>query len=172
MKRFKPEISSGSMADIAFLLLIFFLVATTIDQDKGLLRKLPANIEAEDVSIHKRNIVFVWLNSNNQLMVNDVITPVSELKNQIKQMVQNKSHHISWPMSPQNAIISMKTDDGTNYNTYVQVQNEIAKAYREMRNELALELYHKPIEQISAKAELQAIKKALPMNVSEVNSED
>lgn len=168
MKRFKPEISSGSMADIAFLLLIFFLVATTIEQDKGLLRKLPNNQEAETVDIPKRNVLFVLLNANNVLMVNDVVIPANELKDVIKQLVLNNESKSNWPISPSRTIISLNSDKGANYNTYIKVQNEIAKAYREMRNERSLSKYGKAYEDLNDLSRIKEIKSELPMKVSEV----
>ncbi|MFY0672385.1 MAG: biopolymer transporter ExbD [Bacteroidia bacterium] len=168
MKRFKPEISSGSMADIAFLLLIFFLVATTIEQDKGLLRKLPNNQESERVDVPKRNVLFVLLNSNNVLMVNDVVVPANELKDIIKQVVLNQGSNKNWPIAPNLAIISLNSDEGANYNTYIQVQNEIAKAYREMRNERSLDKYGKAYEELKDQSKINEIKSELPMKVSEV----
>ncbi|MGB0429408.1 MAG: ExbD/TolR family protein [Bacteroidia bacterium] len=170
MKRFKPEISSGSMADIAFLLLIFFLVATTIEQDKGLLRKLPSVQEPKEFKIQKRNIIYILLNSNNRLMLNDVATPITDLHSQVQILLLNKSKSNLLPVSPRKAVISIKTDKGTNYNTYVQVQNQIAKAYRQMRNQKSMQLYGKSFDQLNSNIKIKFIKNAVPMNISEVET--
>ena len=133
-----PEINAGSMADIAFLLLIFFLVTTTMDQDTGIARKLPPIAEEEQETppeIKAKNIYVVLINSNNQLLVEGEWTEISQLKDGAKKFIDNNGVDPASSDNPQKAIISLQNDRGTEYMTYIRVQNELAAAYNELRNE-------------------------------------
>ena len=166
-----PEINSGSMADIAFLLLIFFLVATTIDQDKGIMRKLPPLPEEDqppiEVKANMRNVLFVWLNSNDDLLVKGEPAKIEELRDICKAFVDNRGRRADYSDSPDEAIISLKNDVGTSYNMYIQVQNEIAAAYRELRDEFAIKMYGKKFEELEKEDQVKRVKKEYPMRVSE-----
>jgi biopolymer transport protein ExbD len=166
-----PEINSGSMADIAFLLLIFFLVATTIDQDKGILRKLPPmpdeNQEPIEVKANMRNVLFVWVNQNDDLLVKNEPADISELRSIVKAFVDNNGRNPKYSDSPQDAIVSLKNDIGTTYDMYIQVQNEIAAAYRELRDGLSMKLYGKNFGDLEDKDQIGKVKAAYPMKVSE-----
>lgn len=170
-KRKIPEINSGSMADIAFLLLIFFLVATTIDQDKGILRKLPPmpdeNQPPIEVRANMRNVLFVWVNQNDDLLVKGQPAKIEDLRSTVKAFVDNKGANPNYSDSPQDAIVSLKNDIGTSYNMYIQVQNEVAAAYRELRDALSMKLYGKKFDQLEDKKQLSKIKDEYPMRVSE-----
>lgn len=166
-----PEINSGSMADIAFLLLIFFLVATTIDSDKGIMRKLPPmpdeNQPPIDVKANMRNVLFVLVNSNDQLLVDEKVATIGELRDIVKAFVDNNGRNPDYSDSPQEAIVSLKNDIGTSYNMYIQVQNEIAAAYRELRDDLSMQLYQKKFDELEEIEQRDRVKKAFPMRVSE-----
>ena len=155
-KRSAPEVNAGSMADIAFLLLIFFLVTTTIETDSGISRKLPP-WQPEDVEppvIKQRNIFTVLVNSNNQLLVEEEEMELSELREAAVAFLDNgagtgdeacsfcqgpKDPNSS--VNPQKAIISLQNNRGTEYGTYIAVQNELVAAYNELRDREAQRMY-------------------------------
>ena len=150
-KRSAPEVNAGSMADIAFLLLIFFLVTTTMEKDSGISRKLPPIEESEDdVIIKQKNIFTVLLNGKDQLLVEDEIMEVKDLKAAAVEFLDNGGdgtcnycRGIKNPSSsdnPDKAIISLKNDRETSYKTYISVQNELVGAYNVLRNRRALEI--------------------------------
>ncbi|MGS2740754.1 ExbD/TolR family protein [Sinomicrobium sp. M5D2P17] len=152
-----PEVNAGSMADIAFLLLIFFLVTTTIETDSGLDRKLPPlEPPDEDVIIKERNLLQVIINKSDQLMVNDEVTDLKDLRKVAEDFIDNGGglndngescdycQGAKDPKSsvhPEKAIISLQNDRETKYSTYIAVQNELVAAYNELRNREAQRLY-------------------------------
>ena len=150
-KRAAPEVNAGSMADIAFLLLIFFLVTTTIEKDSGINRKLPPMEESdEDVIIKQKNIFTVLLNKNDQLLVEDEVMEVKNLRAAAVEFLDNGgdgscdfcqgAKSTSSSDNPDKAIISLKNDRETSYSAYITVQNELVAAYNELRNRRALEI--------------------------------
>lgn len=136
------EIDASSMADIAFLLLIFFLVTTTIDQDKGIIHKLPAwtDIPPDDARINERDVLEILVNANNQLLVEQEYIEIEELKDLAKKHLDNRGKLPQFSISPQKAVISLKNDRGTSYSTYIQIQNELKAAYAELRDKYALQI--------------------------------
>jgi len=155
-KRSAPEVNAGSMADIAFLLLIFFLVTTTIETDSGISRKLP-QWQPEDVEppvIKQRNIFTVEVNSNNQLLVEEEEMELSELQEAAVEFLDNGAgtgdeacsfcqgdRDESSSVNPQKAIISLMNNRGTEYGTYIAVQNELVAAYNQLRDREAQRMY-------------------------------
>ena len=130
-KRMTTPVSAGSMADIAFLLLIFFLVTTTIVQDKGLLVKLP--IWTEDnipVDINERNVLSILVNAENQILIEDKPSSISEIRDQMIQFITNPNQLSTYPSSPEKAIISISNHRDTDYKTYVAVYDQIKSAYQ------------------------------------------
>ena len=161
-----PEVNAGSMADIAFLLLIFFLVTTTIETDAGLDRMLPP-IEPpeEDVIIKQKNIFQVNINRDGQLLADDELTDIKDLKAKAIAFLDNGgapsgtadycsyckgARDITSSDSPSKAIISLKNDRETKYGTYITVQNELVGAYNELRNREAQRLYKKDFTDMEA----------------------
>jgi len=147
-KRAAPEVNAGSMADIAFLLLIFFLVTTTIPKDSGLNRKLPPIEENdEDVIIKEKNIFTVQVNSKDQLLVEDEITELQNVRDLAMAFLDNNgdgscnycqgARDSKSSDNPDKAIISLKNDRETSYSMYISVQNELVAAYNELRNRRA-----------------------------------
>ena len=124
--RMKNEVNAGSMADIAFLLLIFFLVTTTIDVDKGVLVKLPpwSDEPPEDLKMTSRNIYSVLVNANNELLVRGEPSKLSDLRSDTKEFIMNPRKMDDMAEDPRKAIISLKNDRGTSYETYLEVYNE------------------------------------------------
>ena len=181
-RRNAPNVNAGSMADIAFLLLIFFLVTTTISADKGILRKLPEDCKAPPCSIdvNQRNIFEIFINRNNELMVEQEVIPLSELKDLTKEFIDNNgsrdcdycsgNHLSNLSDKPSQAVISLKHDAMTNYGMFISVQDEITKAYKELRTNYALKTYNKSPDELS-KEELKTLKEAYPFILSEVKLE-
>ena len=153
-RRELTEINAGSMADIAFLLLIFFLVTTTIETDSGLNRKLPPMEEVIDPPIIKqKNIFTVVVNKNNQLLVEEELTDISNVRSLAMDFLDNGGgtgedacdyclgkKDPSSSDNPEKAIISLKNDRETSYKVYIAVQNELVAAYNELRNREYLRL--------------------------------
>ena len=154
-KRSAPEVNAGSMADIAFLLLIFFLVTTTIETDSGLNRKLPPIEEIEDPPIIKeKNIFTVVVNKNNQLLVEEELVDISDLRALASEFLDNGGGEgedacefcqgARDPKSsdnPEKAIISLKNDRETSYKVYIAVQNELVAAYNVLRDREFMRLF-------------------------------
>jgi len=129
------EVNSGSMADIAFLLLIFFLVTTTIASDKGIPVMLPPKVETEDIKIKERNIFNILVNSSDMLLVEEELMDIKQLKKAAKKFITNRGQDPESSESPGQAVISLKTDRGTSYEQYVAVRDILQLAYNELRAE-------------------------------------
>lgn len=192
-RRNAPEINAGSMADIAFLLLIFFLVTTTMDVDTGLTRKLPPMPEEEqldpEVKVKQRNIFQVLVNANNDLLVEGDVMDVSDLREAAKEFIigdpsfsdeempegKLETLPILGEVMVSKQIVSLQNDRGTDYGMYITVQNELVAAYNEVRNEFALRKFGQTLDKLerdaetSKKAELQAdaVKDFYPQRISE-----
>ena len=129
--RLSNEVNAGSMADIAFLLLIFFLVTTTIEEDKGVLVRLPPWSEEEPdiLKFNKRNVYSILVNANNDLLVRGEPKQVEDLRDDIKEFIMNPTNREDFAESSDEAIVSFKNDRGTKYETYIEIYNEIQAAY-------------------------------------------
>jgi len=167
--RMKNEINAGSMADIAFLLLIFFLVTTTIVEDKGITVKLPPWSEEEpDIQkLKERNVYSVLVNANNQLLVRGEQMRITDLRENAKEFIANPRKRPDLSEKPTMAIISLKNDRGTEYDTYLQVYNELKGAYNELWDELARRKFGVPYSDDLPLAQRKAIKDEIPMVLSE-----
>ncbi|TBN03238.1 biopolymer transporter ExbD [Hyunsoonleella flava] len=149
-KRSAPEVNAGSMADIAFLLLIFFLVTTTIEKDSGINRKLPPIEETDPPIIKQKNIFTVLINKHDQLLVEDEPMEIKDLRKAAVEFLDNNgdgtcdfckgARDPKSSDNPDKAIISLKNDRQTSYGAYISVQNELVAAYNELRNRRALEV--------------------------------
>ena len=166
--RLKQEVNAGSMADIAFLLLIFFLVTTTIDVDKGVLVKLPpwSDEPPPELKLNSRNVYSVLVNANNELLVRGEPKQLSNLREDTKIFIMNPRRLENMAEDPTKAIISLKNDRGTNYKTYLEVYNELKAAYNELREEEAQKRHGKSFEFLSG-AEQKAIRAKIPLVISE-----
>ena len=179
-----PEFNAAPMADIAFLLLIFFLVATTMNVDTGLTRKLPPLPEdqeqqQDDKKIKERNIFEVLINSSDRLLVEGEPMRISNLRESAKEFIKNPENKDNLPEMtekefpelgvitvPENHIISLQNDRGTSYEMYLHVQNELVAAYNEVRNEVARRKFGKKYEDLKSERK-KAIQKAYPQVISE-----
>jgi len=168
-RRTLPEINAGSMADIAFLLLIFFLVTTTMDVDTGLVRKLPAMPEEEildEPQIQARNIYVVLVNAKDQLLVEEELMDVSQLREGAKAFLDNWGKSDVLSDNPQKAIISLQNDRGTSYEMYIKVQNELSAAYRELRDREAQKKFGAYYAELEGENKKE-IRKMYPAKISE-----
>ena len=181
-RRGTPEVNASSMADIAFLLLVFFLVTTTMDVDSGLSRKLPPpiedNEEKKDIDIKERNVYVVLLNMNNALLVEGREMKIENLKEGAKEFIENPLNNENLPEKKNKdidffgnypvskGVISLQNDRGTSYKLYLQVQNELIAAYNELRNEKAMQKWGKKFDDLKKKQK-KAIKKIYPQRISE-----
>jgi|TARA_B110000261_G_scaffold80539_1_gene92595 hypothetical protein len=161
MARKSPEVNAGSMADIAFLLLIFFLVTTTIETDSGINRKLPPMEDVIDPPVIKqRNIFTVVVNKNNMILVEEKLMDLSDVRKAAVKFLDNGGglgeeacdyckgeKDRSSSDNPDKAIISLKNDRETDYKVYISVQNELVAAYNVLRNREFIALY--PNERMS-----------------------
>ncbi len=165
------EVNAGSMADIAFLLLIFFLVTTTMDQDKGLLVKLPpwSDEKVEPTKLHKNRVLSVLVNLNDQLLVRGEPADINDLRRRTKEFIMNPHKDPNMPKVPKDAIISLKNDRGTHYSKYLAVYNELKAAYNELWDEEAKKRYGKKMEDLSRDKQKE-IKKYIPLILSEAES--
>lgn len=163
------EINAGSMADIAFLLLIFFLVTTTIVEDKGITVKLPPWSE-EDPDITKlksRNVFAVLVNAQNELLVRGESMEISMLREKAKEFILNPTKREDLAERPTKALITLKNDRGTNYETYVNVYNELKAAYDELWDEMCQRKYGVNYSEDLPLAWRKSIKDEIPMVLSE-----
>jgi biopolymer transport protein ExbD len=162
-KRAAPEVNAGSMADIAFLLLIFFLVTTTIETDSGINRKLPPMEEQTDPPVIKqKNIFTVIVNKNNDLLVEDEPMELKDLRSAAIAFLDNggdrSCDYCTGAKSPESsdnpdkAIISLANDRETTYETYIAVQNELVAAYNDLRNKRAEMLFGQSFIEMEANA--------------------
>ena len=180
-KKEVPEANASSCADIAFTLLIFFLVATTMSTDTGLARMLPQiEPQTEDVPpIKERNVFQVSINYKNDLLVEgEWMTDIRQLKGRAKEFISNPTDAENLPEKQETevpffgtymvskGVISLQNDRGSEYQAYLTVQNELQAAYNELRDELAKEKFKMPFADCSPE-EQDAIKKIYPQRISE-----
>lgn len=187
MPRKTPELNSSSSADIAFLLLSYFLMTTTMDQDSGLQRRLPPipdeKQQVEDQKINRRNIIIVRINSADRLFAGNEPMDVSFLKDKIKEFLVNPNDDPNLPerapkeiegfgtYNVSKGVISLQNDRGTSYKKYIEVQNELVKAVNELRDEFAKAHFGRAY--ISLDEERQRIvRDAIPQNISEAEPKD
>ena len=183
-KRDVPGINSSSTADIAFMLLIFFLITTSMDTDRGLARRLPPPPEnkdqkQDDIIVKERNVLQVRLNKDDQLMCGQDYIDIKQLKEKAKEFIVNpyddeklpEKHRKNIPflgdcMITEKHVISVQNDVGTSYKAYIDVQNELVAAYNELRDELGKAKFGKTYAQCS-EDEQKAIRDYYPQKISE-----
>ena len=186
-KKKVPGLNQSSTADISFILLIFFLITTSMDTDMGLARRLPRppeeNQEDATMDIKSRNILYVRMNSAGQLWVKDEMESgyedLKNLRNRVKEFVKNEKNLSKYPEKhvknidilgqcfvTDKHVISVQTDRGTPYAVYFEVQNELVAAYNELRNELSKQKFGRPCD-ARGDEEKVAVRAYYPQNISE-----
>lgn len=179
------EINAASMADIAFLLLIFFLVATTMNVDAGIQRMLPpiADKEQAPAQIRERNQLSIIVNVNDQIYINNELTSIYRVTERVKEFLQNPLDDPNMPereikdipgigeFPVSKGVVSLQNTRQTSYNAYIQVQNELTRAINELRNELSMELFGRVFNELTD-TQREAITKAIPTSISEADIVD
>ena len=182
-KRKVPAMNATSSADIAFMLLIFFLITTSMDTDKGLARRLPPPVpkdqkKNEQVDVNKRNLVVVLINSSNQILFNGEPTDIKQLKDKVKEFIDNPYNDANKPekveedveffgkvMTAKKHVISLQ-NDRTEYQAYISVQNELAKAYNELRDVVSRKKFGKAFADLDEEQQ-KAVQQIYPQKISE-----
>ncbi len=186
-KRAAPEINAGSMADIAFLLLIFFLVTTTMNVDTGITRILPPPVKNknENVDVKERNVLKILINNHDLMLVNGKPTSVDNLTQRVVDFMSLHPNDKSYPevqakyipelgkkVLMSKGIVSLKNDRGTSYRMYIQVQDAIAKAFNILKDQEALKYYGVKYDQLVDQNKIKTINKLVPIRVSEAEPEN
>ena len=181
-----PEVRADSQADIAFLLLIFFLVATTMNSDKGLSRVLPPlppeDVKVEDIKVKERNILLVFVNAAGQIMAGNESMDIRGLKDKAKEFILNpmddenlpekKETEIElgdgskWVYPVSEGVVSLQTTRDTSYEVYIMVQNELSRAFNEVRDQVAMQKFGSVFADLT-EDQRTAITKAVPQKISE-----
>ena len=181
-----PEINASSMADISFLLLIFFLVTTTMDTDSGITRRLPPPVENPemDVKVKERNIMNVMINKYDKLLVNGKPGDVATLKDLTKEFITPRPNDEAAPevevknielvgdVMLSKGVVSLQNDRGTSYVMYISVQNELARAFNEMKDEMSLKYFNQNYADLKDEDKINAINKIVPVRISEAEPEE
>lgn len=183
MARKLNQINASSMADISFLLLIFFLVTTSMNVSSGLMRRLPPPLpddqEPQDIDIKRRNLFVVKINSLNQILVQNEEMDIRELKDKAKIFIKNEFNDPDLPEKisrefetlgvmefTRDHVISLGNDVDTQYQAYIDVQNELVAAYNELRNELAKNKFGRLFDELTDDQK-RDIQQVYPMKISE-----
>ena len=186
-KKKTPAINSSSTADIAFLLLCYFLMTTTMGSQTGLSRLLPPmpdqNQKQIDQQVNRRNIIIVKINSADRILAGSDPIEVSQLKDKIKEFLSNPTDDPNMPEKVltdidgygqypvSKGVISLQNDRGTSYRAYSAVQNELVKAVNELRDDFSRNAYGKPFASLTEEQQ-SIVKKAVPQNISEAEPKD
>ena len=198
-----PDINAASMADIAFMLLIFFLVTTTMSVDKGITRKLPPPVppDAEAPKVKERNVLSVLVNKDNQVAVNGELTEISLVTEKVKDFIINSNDDPNYSerefisellekemaksepdqkkiktlknvieeigdIPKSKGVVSLQTDRATKYEVYILVQDAIVKAFNDLRDDLAKQVYGKPYNDLKEEQQ-KLIREVYPISLSE-----
>jgi len=169
-QREEGEIPASSLADIAFLLLIFFLVTTTIDVDTGIGLVLPPKPDKNEQPppIKQRNMLKILVRNDGSVLLDDKPTTIENIKQKVMDFVDNKGQDPNLSESPQKAIVSIKSDRQTSYNIFVHVMDEVKGAYNQLRDNMSRQQFGVPFDALPENSEQQeAVKKAYPEKISE-----
>ena len=181
-----PEINASSQADIAFTVLIFFLVVSTMDIDTGIVRVLPPmadpNVKQEDIKVKERNLLLVFVSGSGNIMAGGKVISLNALKDKAKEFILNplddkdlpekKETEIEmpdgskWVYPVSEGVISLQNTRDTDYQVYIKVQNELTRAFNEVRDEVSMMKFGKKFADLD-KPEGSVITKAVPLKISE-----
>ncbi len=166
-KREDATINGSSMADIAFLLLIFFLVTTTINVDTGIGLVLPPPLDPtqEPPPIRERNLMKILVSAEGQILMDEELVQLSEVKEKLKTFIKNPDNLETLPISPQAAVVSIKTVRETPYRIYIDMLDEVMGTYRELRNEVARANYGRDYASLNDEQE-EAVNDIYPKKIS------
>ena len=186
-KKKVPEINGSSMADIAFIALIFFLMVTTMDKEEGIARQLPPippeDQKVENQEVNRRNIIQVKINANDRLLAGSQPMDVSQLKDKIKEFMTNPNDDPNLPekevkevkgigpVPVSKGVISLQNDRGTTYQAYITVQNELVKAINEIRDDFSMRTFGKKYAKLDEEQQ-NAVREAVPQRISEAEPKD
>ena len=181
-----PEINASSQADIAFTVLIFFLVVSTMDVDTGIVRVLPPmadpNMKQEDIKVKERNLLLVFVAGSGNIMAGGKVVTLEALRAKAKEFILNPTNDKSlpekkdekidmpdgskWTYPVSEGVISLQNTRDTSYERYIEVQNALTRAYNEVRDDLSMQKFGKSFDDLND-AERKVITKAIPMKISE-----
>ena len=152
-----PELNTTSTADISFMLLIFFLVTSSMDTDKGLPRQLPPapdETQQQEVEVKKRNVMSIRLDADNRLTCNDEAVDAKQLTKRVAEFVSNPADD---PLLPEKSmrelhlvgrhwvsdrhVLSVQVNRHSDYAAYFALQHAIVEAYGQLRNQMSMELF-------------------------------
>lgn len=182
-KRKVPMMNASSSADIAFMLLLFFLMTSSMDTDKGLPRRLPPPVPKEqknqDVDVKKRNLLVVLISSANQILCGGEYIDIKQLKAKVKDFIENpyNSEHLPEKVEvdvpyfgnmlvTKSHVVSLQNDRGTSYQMYIDVQNELAAAYNDLRNDVSAKKFGKLFAELDEDQQAAVIQ-IYPQKISE-----
>ena len=186
-KKKVPAMNTSSTADIAFLLLCYFLMTTTMGSQTGLSRRLPPmpdkDQKVEDQKVNRRNIMVVKINSADKLLAGGEPIAVSQLKDKVKEFLTNPADDPNLPekeiqdiegfgnYAVSKGVVSLQNDRGTSYQAYIAVQNELVKAVNELRDDFAKANYGSKFMALDEDKQ-EIVKKCIPQNISEAEPKD
>ena len=183
-KRKMPGLNTSSTADISFMLLIFFLVTTSMDTDQGLARSLPKPPEDDqkdiELKVKERNILNIRINKDNYLLIGDEYATLADVKERAKEFIKNEDNKPNLPelkphkvkelgktfMVTENHVISVQTDRGTDYGVYFAVQDALVSAYNEIRDEFSKQEFGYKYDQLDADQQ-KIVRDVYPQKISE-----
>ncbi|MBQ7142022.1 MAG: biopolymer transporter ExbD [Prevotellaceae bacterium] len=183
-KRKMPGLNTSSTADISFMLLIFFLVTTSMDTDQGLARSLPKPPEDDqlnnEIKVKERNILNIRINKDNYLLIGDDYATLADVKERAKEFIKNEDNKPNLPelkphkvkelgktfMVTENHVISVQTDRGTDYGVYFAVQDALVSAYNEIRDEFSKQEFGYKYDQLTADQQ-KIVRDVYPQKISE-----
>ncbi len=177
-----PGLNTGSMADISFLLLTFFLLTSSINTDQGIQRRLPPPLKGDEKppKVNERNVLKILVNMYDQLLVNgEPMNNVNELKARTKEFIANPGDNphmsviklryieeLGREASVSDGVVSLQSDRGTSYKMYIAVQNQLAAAFNELRDEYSRQNYGRTFDNLSDEQK-KGVQKVIPISISE-----
>ncbi len=169
-ERMMPEIPAASMADIAFLLLIFFILSSKMQVNKGLSAKLPPYVDSlqqqQILEIQDRNIYTISLTANNEFFFRGEAGRIQFLKTYLKEFISNPEKKSNLSESPEMALVNLEIDPNSAYDNYIGIQNAVREAYNELRDEEAHKRYGKVLSSLDT-VKRGEIVRMIPIKISE-----